>query len=84
MALLEPFSTLKLVKSLENCLCTYAMCSVRVCKVTGKIYLMWLNLLEKLYDDVDVSLSALALLDSSCLVERKVKEVAVGRIVETE
>ena len=43
-----------------------------VSKVTGKIDLVRLNLLQKLDDDVNVLLSALALLDTACLIERKV------------
>ena len=84
VALLEPFGTLKLVESFEHCLCTYAVCSVWVCEVTCKIYLVWLNLLEELNDDINVGLCALTLLDSSGFVERKVKEVAVCGIIETE
>ena len=84
MALLEPLCALELLESLENGLCTYSMGSVWVCKVTFEIDLVWLNLLEKLDDDVDVGLSSLSLLDTACLVERKVKEVAVCLVVKTE
>ena len=84
MTLLEPLCSLELVDSLKYCLCTYTVSSVWVSKVTGKIDLVWLNLLEKLNDDVDVLLSALALLDTACLIERKVEEVAVCSIVKAE
>ena len=84
MAVFEPSLSLELVDSLKNSLRAYTMCAVRVSEVTGKINLMWLNLLEKFNDDVDVGLCTFSLLDSSGLVERKVKEVAVGLVVEAE
>ena len=85
VALLEPLcSTLKLLESLENGLCTYSVGSVWVSKVTCEVDLVRLNLLEKLDYDVDVGLCSLALLDTACLVEWKVKEVAVCLVVKTE
>ena len=58
--------------------------SKKVSKVTRKVYLMWLNLLEKLNDDVDILLGSIAFLDSTCLIERKIQEVSVGFVIETE
>ena len=84
MALLEPLCAFKLVEGLKNSLCTYSVCAVWVSKVACKIDLVRLDLLEKCCNDVNVGLSALALLDASCLIERKVEEVAVGCIVESE
>ena len=84
MALLEPFLALQLIDGLENSLCTYAVCSMRVGKVSCKIYLMRLNLLKECDDDVDIGLCTLSLLDSACLIERKIEEVAVGLVVQTE
>ena len=84
MALLEPLCTLELLESLENGLCTNSVGSVWVSKVTCEIDLVWLNLLEKIDDDVDVGLSSLSLLDTACLVEWKVKEVAVCLVVKAE
>ena len=84
MAIFEPGFSLELVYSLKHCLGTYAVCTVRVRKVACKVNLMWLNLLQKFNDDIDVCLCPFPLLDSSGLVERKVKEVAVGLVIETE
>ena len=84
MALFEPLCALELIDSLENGLSTNSVSTMRVSKVTCKIDLMRLNLTEKLRNDVDICLCALALLDTSCLIERKVKEVAVCSVIETE
>ena len=84
MAILEPCFAFELLKSLKYGFCTYSVCSVWVSKVTCKIDLMRLYLLEKLGDDVDVRLSPLSLLDAAGLVERKVEEMAVGLVVQSE
>ena len=84
MAFFEPGLSLELIDGFKHSFGTYTMCAVRVCEVTCKIDLVWLNFLEKFYDDVDVSLCAFSLLDSACLVERKVQEVTVCLVIETE
>ena len=84
MAFLKPFFVLELIQGLKNSLRTYAVCSMRVSKVACKIDLVRLHLLEKRNDDVDVGLGTFALLDSARLIERKVEEVGVGLVVETE
>ena len=57
---------------------------MRVSEVAGKVDLMRLNLLKKILDYVDISLRPLAFLDSSGLIERKIEEVGVGLVVESE
>ena len=84
MTLFQPFCATKLIERFENCFSTYTMCAVRVSKVAGKIDLMWLYLLEKFDDDVDICLGALTFLDASCLIERKIEEVSVGLVVKSE
>ena len=84
MAFLEPCLTLKLIDCLKNGFCTYSVCSVWVSEVSCKIDLVWLYLLKKLLDDVDVSLAALTLLYAAGLIERQVEEVAVCLVVEPE
>ena len=84
MTFLKPICTLQLIQCLQRGLCTYTMRAMRVCQVTGQIYLMRFHFIEKLHDDVNVLLRPLSFLDSSCLIERKVQEVGIGLIIETE
>ena len=84
MAFFHPCLFLELAQCLQNSLRTYTMRAVRVRKVSCKINLVRLHLLEQFLDDVYVRLCALTLLDSASLIEWKVKEVAVGFVVETE
>ena len=84
VAVLHPSLALKLVEGLKHGLGADAVCSVRVCEVSCHIDLVRLNLLEQVDDDVDVLLCALPFLDASRLVERKVEEVGVGVVVQTE
>ena len=84
MTLLKPLCTLKLVDCLENSLGTYSVSTMWVCKVTRKINLMRLDLIEKFYTDIYICLCTLAFLDTSGLVERKVEEMCIGLVVETE
>ena len=78
MAFFEPWRACQLVQCLKNSLCTYSVCTMWVSKVTGKINLVRLDFLEKFNDYINIRLCALAFLDSTCFVERKVKEVTVG------
>ena len=84
MAFLEPCLACKLVERFKNSLRTYAMCSMRVCKVTGEVDLVWLYFLKQFNYYIDISLCAFSLLDASCLVERQVEEMAVGLVVQSE
>ena len=84
MTLFEPCLALKLVESLENCLCTYTVSTMRVSEVACEIDLVRLYLLEESDDDVDVGLGTLSLLDSAGLIERQIEEVAVGLVIQTE
>ncbi len=81
VAVFEPWLVIELAQSLHYSLRTYAVGAVRVCKVACHINLVGLNFLEKLLYDIYVLLCPLAFLDSSCLVERKVKEVGVGAVI---
>ena len=83
-AFLSPVIVEKLVDGSEHSVGTYAVGSVRVGKVTGKVNLVRLNLLKQILDYVDVGLCALPFLDASGFIERKVQEVGVGRVVKTE
>ena len=84
MTFIKPCLSLELVQCLKNGLCTYTMRAMRVCEVTGKINLMRLHLLKKLYDDIDVSLSTFPFLYSASLIERQIEEMCIGLIVQTE
>ena len=53
-------------------------------KVARSIDLVGTYLAQELYDDVDICLCELALLDTSSLVEGEVEEVGVGIGVEAE
>ena len=76
-AVLEPFCTALLLKveCCKDCIGTYAVCSVRVGKVTCNEDLVWLDRLEQLTHDLHISLAQWALLDLACLIEWQVEEV---------
>lgn len=84
MAVLEPFLTLKLVESLKYGFCADSVRSVRVCKVSGYIDLVRLYFLEQVYYYINVGLCPFAFFDSSGLIERKVEEMCVRIVVQSE
>ena len=84
MTFLKPICTLQLIQCLQRGLCTYTMRAMRVCQVTGQIYLMRFHFIEKLHDDVNVLLRPLSLLDSASLIERKIQEVSIRLIIQAE
>ena len=84
MAFFEPSLIFELVQGFKHGFSADSVCSVRVCKVTCKVNLMRLNLLEQIYDYVYVRLGALSLLDAAGLIERQVEEVCVGVCIQAE
>jgi len=84
VAFLEPCLVLELLEGFKHGFRTYPVCPVRVCKVSGKVYLVWLYLLEKVDDDVDILLGPFPFLDSARLVERKVEEMGICILVKSE
>ena len=84
MAVIQPICILKLIQCFKYCLSTYSVCTMRVSEITCKIYLVWLNLLEKFDYYIYVCLSPLPFLDASGLIEWKIEEMSIGLIVKTE
>ena len=84
MAVFKPLLAFALTQRLKNRFCADPMSSVRVSEVACNINLIRLNLVEKFENDVYILLSPLSLLDTSCLIERKVEEVRVCVGVKTE
>ena len=84
VALLHPFLSLELPDGLKHGFGTNPVRSVRIRKISCEIYLMRSDFLEKVDDDIHILLCTDTFLDASCLVERKVEEVGVGVLVESE
>ena len=84
MAFLCPVLVLHLLEGTQHGLNADTVCTMWVSKVTGCIYLVRFDLAHEFLYNLDIIVAELALLYTTGLIERQVKEVGVSAVIETD